>query len=182
MTLIEYKRRKEMEILDYRNAADLEALEDAWERLCAQSPRFVPHLSVLNGCRFRLLVGVENDNIVCMACFVYSNWKKSFSVAERRLFDLPVKIVSLLGSCILGEVGEDAIAKFLTMIINESHFDLRDLGEIIIHSPLHNAVVRLGGTIASRVSRHNATHWLIKLPGAIRQRNSRSSLRAPCCR
>jgi hypothetical protein len=156
----------EMKILDYRNAADLEALEDAWERLCRQSPRFVPHLSVLNGCRFRLLVAVENDNIVGMACFVYSNWKKNFRVAERELFDLPVKLVSLFGSCVLGEVREDVIARFLTMIVNESHFDLLDLGEIIIDSPLHNAVVRLGGTIPSRVSRHNATHWLIRLPNS----------------
>jgi hypothetical protein len=90
--------------------------------------------------------------------------KKLFAVAERKLFALPVKTVSLLGSCILGQLGEDVIGKFLTMIIDESHFDLIDLGEIIIDSPLHKVVARLDGTIASKVSRNNATHWLIKLP------------------
>ena len=160
-----------MEILDYRNDAYLEALEDAWDRLSGQEPRFVPNFSEIKyglkdpGCEFRLLVAVDNDDVVGMACFVYWDTKKSFHVAQRKLFDLPVKMVALLGSCILGQLGEDVITKFLYMIINGSHFDLIDLGEIILDSPLYNVVVRLGrGIIASRVSRQNSTQWLLKLP------------------
>src|SRR5215472_7353161 len=160
-----------MEILDYRNDAHLEALEDAWDRLSGQEPRLVPNFSEIKyglkdpGCKFRLLVAVDNDDVVGMACFVYWDTKKSFHVAQRKLFDLPAKMVSLLGSCILGQLGEDVITKFLYMIINGSHFDLIDLGEIILDSPLYNVVVRLGrGIIASRVSRQNSTQWLLKLP------------------
>jgi hypothetical protein len=155
-----------MEILVYRNDGDLKALEAAWNRLCRREPRFVPHFSEIKGNKFRLLVAVDKDDVIGMACFVYCDTKKVFAVAERKLFALPVKVVWLLGSCILGQLEEDVIAKFLTMIINESHFDLLDLGEIIIDSPLHNVVVRLGGTIVSRASRHDPTHWLIKLPSS----------------
>src|SRR5215467_12969860 len=155
-----------MEILDYRNDGELQALEAAWNRLCGREPRFVPHLSEVKGSKFRLLVAIDNDDIVGMACFVYCDTKKLFTVAERKLFALPVKTVWLVGSCILGQLGEDVIAKFLTMIINESHFDLIDLGEIIIDSPLHKVAARLKGTIVSKASRKNATHWLIKLPSA----------------
>jgi Acetyltransferase (GNAT) domain len=155
-----------MEILDYRNDGDLQALEAAWNRLCGREPRFVPPFSEIKGSKFRLLVAADNDDIVGMACFVYHDTKKLFTVAERKLFALPVKTVWLLGSCILGQLEEDVIAKFLTMIISDSHFDLIDLGEIIIGSPLHKVAAHLNGTIASRVSRKNATHWLIKLPSA----------------
>jgi hypothetical protein len=50
-----------MQILDYRNASDLEAMQDAWERLCRQERRFVPSLSEISGDKFRLLVAVDND-------------------------------------------------------------------------------------------------------------------------
>jgi hypothetical protein len=159
-----------MQILDYRNASDLEAMQDAWERLCRQERRFVPSLSEISGDKFRLLVAVDND-VVGMACFVYVERKKNFEIAQRKLFDLPVKVIALLGSCMLGQLPEDVIAKFLHMVINESQFDFLDLGEIVVDSPLYKVVVRLSGSIiVSKVSRQsqNSIRWLIKLPGSFR--------------
>ena len=53
----------------------------------------------------------------------------------------------------------------LRPIINNSNFDLLDLGYIITDSPLYNVVTKLqGGIIVGRASRNDQIQWLVKLP------------------
>lgn len=160
-----------MEILNYETISELAAIGDAWDRLGEQEPRFVPSFSELKFAleapetKFRLFLAVDNAEVVGIACFVYGNAKKNYAVAERKLFTLPIKTVSLFGSCVLGQLDEHTIKTFFTRIINDSGFDLINLGEIIIDSPLYKAVNKLrGGVIVSRSTRTDPIRWMIKLP------------------
>jgi hypothetical protein len=88
-------------------------LEDAWEYLCEKELRFVPSFTELRqeleggGIKFRILVAIDNSQIIAIACFRYWNTKKTYEIVTRRLFGLPVKVVSLYGSCVLGQPSED---------------------------------------------------------------------------
>jgi CelD/BcsL family acetyltransferase involved in cellulose biosynthesis len=74
-------------------------------------------------------------------------------------------VVTLFGSAVLGQVDEQIAEEFLNRIIKDADFDLMNLGEIVIDSPLYKVVSRLrGGMIVNRVLREDSTRWLIKLP------------------
>ena len=160
-----------MEIVSYNSCSDLDALEEAWEHLAEQGLYFIPsfselkHRLVAGGAQFRLLVAVDNSTITAIACFIYGNSRKNYEIALRRLFGLPVKVVTLFGSCVLGEPSEDIVKRFFGYIIEERGFDLIDVGEIFVDLPLYRAIVDLGGgTIAWKTSRGERRWWLIRLP------------------
>ncbi len=159
-----------MEISAYKTLSELGMLEDAWERLSKQEPIFIPSFSDLlerlgaNGSKFKVLVAADNGQVVGIACFVYGNGIKRYSIGERKLFDLPVKEIVLFGSCVLGHVDEYVIDKLFKGAKEESSFDLINVGEIAIDSPLYKAVANLHNGIVWRVARKNSIRWLIKLP------------------
>src|ERR1017187_7579608 len=101
-----------MDYLDYRNLPELDTLKDTWECLSEREPTFVPSFSELraqletSGAKFRILVAADNSQVVAIACFVYGNGIKRYSIGERKLFDLPVKEIALFGSCVLGKADE----------------------------------------------------------------------------
>jgi hypothetical protein len=160
-----------MEILVFANVSELDGLEEVWEHLSEQQTRIVPTFSQLrqalqdSGAKFRLLAASDDGRVVGMACFVYGKVQKRYGIAERRLFSLPVTQVMLVGSCVLGPVDEHVITKFFELMLRETDFDIFNLGEIIIDTPLYRAITTLRGeTIVGRVVRQNTVRWLIKLP------------------
>jgi hypothetical protein len=160
-----------MKIIEYKAISELDALGEPWDRLGAREARFFTSFSEFrygleaSGSKFRILVAVDDSQVVGIACFVYRNTRKTYAIAERKLFDLPIKEVSLFGSCVLGQVDEVIIKDFFKLVINDSNFDLMSLGEIIIDTPLYKAVTKLrGGVIVGRVTREDSIRWLIKLP------------------
>jgi len=162
-----------MKILSYNNCSELDALENAWERLGAQGLYFVPSFSELrhhlkaSGSKFRLLIAVDNsEQIRAIACFVHEVANKDYRVGKIKLFHLPVRVVSLFGSCVLGEAHENIIRVFLEVVIKEGGFDLIDLGHIFVDSPLYKAITNLRGVIAWGVARKERLWWLIRLPGS----------------
>src|SRR5260221_9199672 len=129
-----------MKIVSYADCSELAALETAWTRLAQTGLFFVPSFSELrfkltaNGSRFRLLTAVNNSQIVAIACFIYINWKKSYEIRGKELFYLPVRVVSLFGSCVVGEADENVIEEFLRVILEEGGFDLIEFGGIFAES------------------------------------------------
>ena len=162
-----------MEIVTYNNCSELDALEDKWNYLSEQELKFVPSFAELkyqleaNGSKFWFLVAIEDSEIIAIACFIYGNAMKGYEIATRRLFRLPVKQVSLFFSCVLGQPSENVIRKFFQRIIELSDFDLIDLGEIFVDSPLYKAVTSFHDEIiAWRSVRKARLWWLIRLPGS----------------
>jgi hypothetical protein len=162
-----------MEILTYKTISELATISDAWDRLSEQELTFVPSFSELRyqleagGSKFRLLAAIENSQIIAIACFTYENATKSYQLATRKLFHLPVKAVFLFGSCVLGQPSENVIRKFFDVIIERSDFDVIDVGVIFVDSPLYNAITSLHhGFIAWSLMRKKHLRWLIRLPGS----------------
>jgi hypothetical protein len=161
-----------MEIVSYDDCSKLDTFSDSWERLSEKELSFIPSFSELRqelaarGGKFRLLVAIDNSQIVAMACFIYSDSTKRYLIGTRRLLELPVREVSLFGSCVLGEPDESVIRKIFHLLIAGSGFDLIHVGEVFIDSPLHKAITSLGnGAIAWR-ERKIQFRWLIRLPGS----------------
>ena len=98
-----------MEILTYNSVSELATIGEAWDHLSELEPRFIPGFSELvyeletSKSAFRVLVAVDQSQVVGIACFVYGNTTKPYFVAEIKLFRLPIKVVSLFGSCVLGQ-------------------------------------------------------------------------------
>jgi hypothetical protein len=68
---------------------------------------------------------------------------------------------------VLGEPSESLIRRFFHHAIEGSNFDVIDVEEIFIDSPLYKAVTSLGGpVIAWRASRKNRLWWFIRMPGS----------------
>jgi hypothetical protein len=162
-----------MEIVCYNKCSDLDAIEDAWNHLGEQGLYFVPSFSELryqlkaSGAQFRLLAATDNSQIKAIACFTYGKATKYYGIASWKLFDLPMQMVTLFGSCVLGEPSEGLVRRFFHHAIEGSNFDLIDVGEIFIDSPLYKAVTSLGGpVIAWRASRKNRLWWFIRMPGS----------------
>jgi hypothetical protein len=161
-----------MEIVSYSTCSELAALEDRWNHLGKQGLYFVPSFPELrnrleaNECKFRLLVALEDSQITAIACFIYGHANKTYEFASRTLFRLPVKMVDLFGSCVLGEPSETVIREFFHLIIEEGGFDVINVGHIFVDSPLYKAVISLHGLIVWRVTRKMQLWWLIRLPNS----------------
>jgi hypothetical protein len=162
-----------MEIVSYNNCADLDALGDTWDYLGEKELTFVPSFSELKyqleagGYQFRLLVAIDKSQIVSIACFIYNeNAIRGYQLAAKKLFDLPVKEVSLFGSCVLGQPSENVIQKFFRLIIEASGFDVINIGQVHIGSPLYNAITSLHHGVIAWRERKKRLWWLIRLPGS----------------
>ena len=159
-----------MEIVSYDTYSQLAPLEETWERLSERECQFIPSfaelLHQLNGgkTKFRLLAAIENAQITAIACFIYRNAKKEYELATRRLFRLAVKEVSLFGSCVLGQPNEALIREFFQIIIKEPDYDIINLHDIFIKSPLYKVVTNVRGVIAAKAARKARYWWLIRLP------------------
>ena len=160
-----------MEVQIYTTTSGLATIGDAWDRLSAREPRFVPrfselqHAIAISEVKFRALVASDESEVVGIACFIFRKSVKYYFVADINLFKLPINEVSLFGSCVLGRLNEHIIESFLIHIVSNSRFDLLYLGKIIIDSSLYNAVKKLRGRlIVGKASRQVEVQWLIKLP------------------
>jgi hypothetical protein len=160
-----------MDIAAYDKLSDLDAIARRWDELSEEQLTFVPSFSDLQeqlrvtGRKFRLLVAARDLSIVSLACFIYRDGIKRFTIAERKLFDLPVKEVSLFGSCVIGLADESVIQKFFNVILKEGNFDLINVGEVVVGSPLYNAVTKLqAGAFVRRATRKKSVRWLIRMP------------------
>lgn len=161
-----------MEFLGYTNCSELGALEDAWDHLSEKELCFVPSFSELrhqlgaSGSKFRFCVAIDNSEIVAIACFIYRSVKRSYGIAARTLFNLPVKEVFLFGSCVLGQPSEEVIRRFFQLIIEGPKFDLINVGEVLVDSPLYKVITSLHkGVIAWKERKHHL-RWLIQLPSS----------------
>src|SRR5581483_2897571 len=165
-----------MDIVVYRKVSELAALGDAWDRLSGRERKILPSFSELQqtldepGVDFRVLAATEQGEVTGIACFVYGRVKKRYAIAERNLFVLPVRQLGLLGSGVFGPIDEQGIARLFGAILREPGYDLINLGEIVVDSPLYNAVRGLGGgALVSRVLRTNSIRWLIDLPDSFEE-------------
>jgi hypothetical protein len=159
-----------MKIVSYNNCSELDALEDAWSRLAKRGLFFVPSFSELrchlaaSGSKFRVLAAVDNSQIIAIACFIYANSIKSYQIGGKKLFHLPVRVVNLFGSCVVGEPDENIIQEFFQVILKQGGFDLISLGHIFAESQLYKAASRLRGTVTWSGARKEKLWWLIRLP------------------
>jgi len=165
-----------MEIVCYNKYSDLDALEEAWNNLGKQGLYFVPSFSELRyqlkgrEGQFRLLVAIDNSQIKAIACFTYGDAIRHYEIASKKLFRLPIQIVTLFGSCVLGEPSENIVRRFFHCAIEGSNFDLIDVGEIFIDSPLYRAATSLNEfIIAWRGTRRNRLWWFIRMPGSFEE-------------
>jgi CelD/BcsL family acetyltransferase involved in cellulose biosynthesis len=165
-------RESLMDIVNVNNSAQLDALEDAWNRLAKKGLYFVPRFAELrealagNQSKFRLLTAVENSQIIACACFIYVKTMKTYEIAWKRLCRLPVTMVVLFGGCVVGEPSEDVIQSLLETIIKEGDFDLLSIGNIFIDSPLYRASTTLRNTFTWTGWRKERRWWLIRLPAS----------------
>jgi Acetyltransferase (GNAT) domain len=162
-----------MDIASYNNCSELDSLEGIWERLSELELQFVPSFAELRhqlengGSKFRILVATDNSRVRAIACFIYWNGKRSYEIATRTLFALPIKEASLFGACVPGQPDENVIRRLFQVVIEEANFDLINVGEVFVGSPLYKAITSLhDGVIAWRIARKERHWWLIQMPGS----------------
>ena len=164
-----------MKIVAYNNYHQLEALKNAWNTLGKQGLLFVPSFSELcqqlqsDKSKFCLLAAVDNLEIKAIACFIYQDGRKNYHFGAKKLFDLPARTVTLFGSSIVGEVSENIIREFFSIILKNDDFDLIDVGYIFMDSPLYKAVKKLPSAVTWRVTRKKQKWWLIRLPPSFQE-------------
>jgi hypothetical protein len=156
----------------YSHPSQLDSIGDAWDRLAKEGFHYVPSFAELreqlagDGSKFRMLVAFDSSQVVAIGCFLYANGKRSYQIGRVKLFHLPIRLVTLLGSCVLGQASKDVICDFFHRIIKDGGFDVIDIGNVFIDSPLHNAVTTLDNGYAWRVTRKQKIWWQIRLPDA----------------
>ena len=91
-----------MEIVCYNKYSDLDAIEDAWNKLGRQGLYFVPSFSELRyqlkgrEGQFRLLVAIDNSQIKAIACFIYGNALRHYEVDSNEQPKLTVATFQLI--------------------------------------------------------------------------------------
>jgi hypothetical protein len=159
-----------MKIVSYSDDTELDTLGDAWDRLNEQELRSVPSFAELRlrlqaGAKFRILVALDNAQIVNIAIFIYRDRFKRFEVATRKLFELPVEEVSLFGANVAGRPDEDITRQFFQVIIDAGGFDVIDVGDILVDSALYKVVTSLRRDfVAWHIMREQQIRWMIELP------------------
>jgi hypothetical protein len=160
-----------MDLVSYDKLSELDALDGDWDRLRDSEPVFIPDFAQVRERlqnsidKFRFILARQDGATIAIACFVYGATRKRFSIAERKLFTLPIKEVALYASCVLGQPDEAVIDAIFDRIISESGFDLVNVGEIAVGSTLYNSVMRRrSGFAVRRATRKESIRWLIRLP------------------
>jgi hypothetical protein len=159
------------EITLYKNVSDLGPIAPAWDRLSQREQRFFPNASEAQsllasvGGQFRIVVAKNGSEETGIACFLFDKAELHFTLGERRLFSLPIREISVLGSSVLGEAEPEIIKSFFKIVLNEWDYDLVRVGEVIIGSPIHQAMSQLDKTlIGSKYGRRESKRWMIQLP------------------
>jgi len=161
-----------MDIVSINNASQLDALEADWNRLAKRGLYFVPRFAELRDAladrqsKFRLLIAVDNSQVIACACFLYVNSTKSYEIAWKTLCRLPVKLVVLFGGCVVGEPSEPVIRSLFEVIIKEGGFDLLSVGNIFTNSALYKAVTTLPNAFTWTGWRKERRWWLIRMPAS----------------
>lgn len=160
-----------MRIVSYTNLSELVAIEGIWDSLAGSDLLFVPSFSELynwlraDNSKFRVLAAVDdNSQITALVCFIYRDSKKTYHIGARQLLGLPVRIVDLFGSCVIGDATEQLTTEFFNVIVKEGGFDLIDLGVIFVDSPLYKAAKKISNVLVWQVARKKRYWWLIRLP------------------
>ncbi len=162
-----------MQIVEYNSCSQLDAVEIAWDRLARNDLFFVPSFSEFrhqiqtNHFNFRLFAATSNSQIEAIVCFVEKDIRKVYHLGSKKLFSLPTKVLTLFGSCVIGQASEDVIIQCFDMVIKEGGFDLINVGRIFLDSPLYKAVNNLHNAVAWRVARKEQSWWLIRLPNSL---------------
>lgn len=161
-----------MRIVAYSSIPESEEIETAWNQLGARGLFFVPSFSELrtrlqvDNPNFRLLTAVDGGRIEAIACFIYHDTRKFYHLGSRKLFQLPVKMATLFGSCVIGDANEHVIRDFFHTIIKEGAFDVIDVGYTFVDLPLYKAVNSLNKAVVWQVARKKLHWWLIRLPNS----------------
>ncbi len=160
-----------MRVVSYTNLSELSTIEETWDSLARSELFFVPSFSELHNwlradnSKFRVLAAVDdNSKITALACFVFRNSKKTYHIGARHLLSLPIRMVDLFGSCVIGDATERVVTEFLNIIVKEGGFDLIDLGVIFVDSPLYKAARKISSVLVWQVARKKRYWWLIRLP------------------
>jgi hypothetical protein len=161
-----------MQIVSYNDVAELDTFASAWEHLSRQEPLNLPPSfsdlrAQVSGSPFQFMVVYDGAQIKALACFRYTNGTKSYEIAARKLFSLQVRQVSLIGSCVLGRVDDQTIKQLFRRLAEGPSFDLIDVGEVFLASPLYAAARGLHSGMASWMPIRKARQWwLIRLPSS----------------
>jgi CelD/BcsL family acetyltransferase involved in cellulose biosynthesis len=161
-----------MDIVSINSSSQLDDLEEPWNRLAEKGLYFVPLFAELrealaaNKSKFRLLTAVENSQVIACACFIYMDTRKTYEIAWKRLGGLPVRMVVLFGSCVVGEPREAVIQALLSSVIKEGDFDLLSIGNVFIDAPLYRAATTCPNTFTWTGWRKQHRWWLIRLPSS----------------
>jgi hypothetical protein len=161
---------QEMNFIVARDICELPSLAEYWQRLRGTETRYVPDFDdVLNAVarapNFFVFLEMNNEEPVCMACFVEERDRISFTVGEKLLGSVAVQQLSLIGSVVLGHLSPTTWLRFLTQIDLRQAYDFINLGEVPLQSDLCRVVAAL--PIQYRVSkpaRKEQVRWLINLP------------------
>jgi CelD/BcsL family acetyltransferase involved in cellulose biosynthesis len=159
-----------MDVRTYIDCSALDIIGPAWDRLALKGRYFVPpfcqlrrHLEAEDA-RFLIAIAQIEDEISAIACFVFVRRKRTFEVATRRLFSLPVDIAMLYGSCIVGDPCEDTVRKLVAPLIKTGGFDIFQTGTIFSDSPIRRALAAQTSMLLWSERRKPAVWSLIELP------------------
>ena len=159
----------DIKIID--NLDGLAAIASDWDRLRKCELRFFPdHLELCtrlrDGSRRFSVFSVHADGVVTsLACFVFRDGIKSFSVGERRLFGLRVRWCELMGGNVLGHCSGKLLAAFMEALDRQAGFDMLSLGEVVLGDGLEVATRSVGWKFRiSSPQRKDSVRWLTRLP------------------
>lgn len=149
----------------------IEGYKADWDRLLASTAgtflTFDEYRSSCSKSAMCLVVLREGTEVRTLAPFILRNGCKSFTLGERRLFQLAVRRLDLAGGSFIGAVSESDVAHIFGALTSRHDLDLVDFGEIELDGTLHK-VLRNGllGTSwrCVRASHKTSLHWLIDLP------------------
>jgi hypothetical protein len=155
----------------------LSELRNPWDELRLQSEPatalYEDYRSLFESptCRgkMRLVVVREHGKVVCLAPFFLSRTQKRYTLGERKLFDLPVRSLRLVGGSFLGDIVAERVRKVFSTLRLCREFDLIRLPELPIAGRFYGVVESvLAGSSWRRISTPNrpGIHWLIDLPGS----------------
>ncbi len=156
------------------DSVQLDKCQGAWNILSRQDS--VCHITFKKYCEMisggdvsglRLVVLREQGDIVALAPFVLRKTRKSYTLGERRLFNLPVTILQPAGAGFLGELNQTHIYHIFKSLEKFNDVDLIALGEVKLNGPFLPALEGgLNNTAwkCVRAGHKTSLHWLIDFP------------------
>ncbi|MBW8784645.1 MAG: GNAT family N-acetyltransferase [Novosphingobium sp.] len=154
------------------DAVAFDGFKADWTRLVDELTYFYPgfdetryRLAQSNGDFWVVGDKDESGRLVRGACFSSRAARQNFNVGRRKLFSLPVRMLSKVGFEGLGRWTSEQWADALETVLRQRPFTVFDLGEVPIGSPLHHATKQLPrGFMVGRSARKSSIRWFIDLP------------------